>query len=151
MPGSRKEYANATEEGARFLFLTNPTEIVGNGNGDVIEVKCVRMELGAPDASGRRKPRAVPNSEFAIAADLVLVAYGFDPVLWPEGSKFAQLELDDWDGIKVDANQMTNLAGVFSGGDSVRGPSLVVHAVRDGRKAAAGIHRYLTAQVPAAR
>ena len=149
MPGSRKEYANATEEGARFLFLTNPTEIVGNGNGDVIEVKCTRMELGAPDASGRRKPRAVPNSEFAIAADLVLVAYGFDPIVFPEGSALAQIERDDWDGFKVDANQMTSLPGVFAGGDSVRGPSLVVHAVRDGRKAALGIHRHLTAPVAA--
>lgn len=144
MPGSRKEYANATEEGARFLFLTNPTEIVGNGNGDVVEVRCTRMELGAPDASGRRKPRAVPNSEFAIAADLVLVAYGFDPVPWPEGSDFNKLQLDEWDGLKVDANQMTNLPGIFAGGDSVRGPSLVVHAVRDGRKAAQGIHRWLS-------
>lgn len=150
MPGSRKEYANATEEGARFLFLTNPTEIVGNANGDVIEVRCTRMELGAPDASGRRKPRAVPNSEFAIAADIVLVAYGFDPVPWPEGSAFAQIEVDDWDGLKVDRNQMTSAAGVFAGGDSVRGPSLVVHAVRDGRKAAQGIHRWVTEQrVPA--
>ncbi|MBX3739093.1 MAG: NAD(P)-dependent oxidoreductase [Candidatus Didemnitutus sp.] len=144
MPGSRKEYANATEEGARFLFLTNPTEIVGNANGDLIEVRCTRMELGAPDASGRRKPRAVPNSEFAIAADIVLVAYGFDPVPWPEGSAFAQIEVDDWDGLKVDRNQMTSVAGVFAGGDSVRGPSLVVHAVRDGRKAAQGIHRWVT-------
>jgi glutamate synthase (NADPH/NADH) small chain len=144
MPGSKKEYANATEEGARFLFLTNPTEIVGNGNGDVVEVRCVRMELGAPDASGRRKPRAVPNSEFAIAADVILVAYGFDPIKFPEGSALAEIKRDEWDGFKVDANQMTSLAGVFAGGDSVRGPSLVVHAVRDGRKAAAGIHRYFS-------
>lgn len=150
MPGSRKEYANAVEEGARFLFLTNPTEIVGNANGDIVEVRCTRMELGAPDASGRRKPRPVPNSEFAVAADLVLVAYGFDPVPWPEGSAFAQIAVDDWDGLKVDANQMTSLPGVFAGGDSVRGPSLVVHAVRDGRRAAQGIHRWISEQrVPA--
>ncbi|MBA4136693.1 MAG: dihydropyrimidine dehydrogenase [Opitutus sp.] len=149
MPGSKKEYANATEEGARFLFLTNPTEIVGNGNGDVIEVRCTRMELGAPDASGRRKPRAVPNSEFALAADLILVAYGFDPIKFPEGSALAAIERDAWDGFKTDGNQMTSLPGVFAGGDSVRGPSLVVHAVRDGRKAALGIHRYLTAPVAA--
>lgn len=146
MPGSRKEYYNAVEEGARFLFLTNPTEIAGNANGDIVEVRCTRMELGAPDASGRRKPRAVPNSDFAIAADLVLVAYGFDPISWPEGSAFAKIAVDDWDGLKVDANQMTSVAGVFAGGDSVRGPSLVVHAVRDGRRAAAGIHRYLAEQ-----
>ncbi len=146
MPGSRKEYQNAIEEGARFTFLTNPTEIAGNGDNEVVEVRCVRMELGAPDASGRRKPRAVPKSEFAVAADVVLVAYGFDPVPFPEGSDFKKLELDDWDGLRVDAHQMTNLPGVFSGGDSVRGPSLVVHAVRDGRIAALGIHHYLAEQ-----
>jgi len=146
MPGSRKEYQNATEEGALFHFLTNPTAVVGNGDGDVIEVRCVRMALGAPDASGRRKPQAVPGSEFAIAADVVLVAYGFDPMPFPENSGFAALELDEWDGLRVDANQMTNVPGVFAGGDAVRGPSLVVHAVRDGRRAAAGMHRYLESQ-----
>lgn len=144
MPGSRKEYANATEEGARFLFLTNPTEIAGGPDGRVAEVRCTRMELGAPDASGRRKPRAVPSSDFAVAADVVLVAYGFDPVPFPAESEFAQIARDDWDGLKVDGLQMTSLPGVFAGGDSVRGPSLVVHAVRDGRKAATGIHLYLT-------
>lgn len=144
MPGSRKEYQNAIEEGARFNFLANPMEIAGNGDGFVVEVRCVRMELGAPDASGRRKPRAVPGSEFAVAADVVLVAYGFDPISFPAGSGFEELELDQWDGMRVDANQMTNLPGVFGGGDSVRGPSLVVHAVRDGRIAAAGIHHHLS-------
>jgi glutamate synthase (NADPH) small chain len=150
MPGSRKEFANATEEGARFEFLTNPTEVVGNEAGNVAAVRCVRMELGAPDASGRRKPRAVPGSESTVAADIVIVAYGFDPVPFPEGSDFNRLEFDDWDGVRVDANQMTNLPGVFSGGDSVRGPSLVVHAVRDGRRAARGIQHYLDEQSRAA-
>lgn len=145
MPGSRKEYLNATEEGARFLFLTNPAAITGDPDGHVSGVDCTRMELGAPDASGRRKPLPVPDSGFTIAADVVLVAYGFDPVVFPEGSALARIERDQWDGFKVDANQMTSLPGVFAGGDSVRGPSLVVHAVRDGRKAAAGIHRHLTA------
>ncbi len=143
MPGSRKEYANAIEEGARFSFLTNPTEVVGDAAGAVAGVKCVRMELGAPDASGRRKPRAVPGSETEVPADVVIVAYGFDQVPFPEGSDFNRLEFDEWDGIKVDASQMTSLPGVFSGGDSVRGPSLVVHAVRDGRRAARGIHHFL--------
>jgi len=80
MPGSRKEYANALEEGARFEFLTNPIELKAGANGAVVEVRCVRMELGAADASGRRKPRAVPGSEFSVPADVLLVAYGFDPV-----------------------------------------------------------------------
>ena len=146
MPGSRKEYANALEEGARFEFLTNPTEIVGDADGAVRAIRCVRMELGAPDASGRRKPRAVAGSEFEVAAEIVLVAYGFDPVPFPKASDFAVLQTDEWGGLKVDRHQMTSEAGVFAGGDDVRGPSLVVHAVRDARKAAQGIHRYLARQ-----
>jgi glutamate synthase (NADPH/NADH) small chain len=143
MPGSRKEYANALEEGARFEFLTNPLEIIASAKGTVSAVRCSRMELGAADASGRRKPRAVPGSEFVVDADLLLVAYGFDPVPFPPGSDFRILKTDDWGAVRVDQNQMTNLPGVFAGGDSVRGPSLVVHAVRDGRKAAKGMHCFL--------
>jgi glutamate synthase (NADPH/NADH) small chain len=104
------------------------------------------MELGAPDASGRRSPRAVPGSEFDMPADLVLVAYGFDPVSFPDDSEFAKVITDKWGSFKIDDRQMTNLPGVFAGGDSVRGPSLVVHAVRDARKAALGIHCYLDEQ-----
>jgi glutamate synthase (NADPH/NADH) small chain len=143
MPGSRREYLNALEEGAKFEFLVNPIEIKAGPDGAVSEVRCVRMELGAADASGRRKPSPVPGSEFSTAADLLLVAFGFDPVPFPAGSDFAAMQTDAWGGVKVDSNQMTSLPGVFSGGDSVRGPSLVVHAVRDARKAALGIHRYL--------
>lgn len=144
MPGSRKEYANALEEGARFMFLTNPLALEGNAQGEVAAVRCVKMELGEPDASGRRKPRAVKGSEFILPADLVLVAYGFDPVPFPPESDLAQIAVNDWGAIKVDDKQMTSVKGVFAGGDVVRGPSLVVHAVRDGRKAAEGIHRYLS-------
>ena len=143
MPGSRKEYANALEEGARFEFLTNPVAIHADAHGAVTGVRCVRMELGAPDASGRRKPRAVPHSEFDVPADVLLVAYGFDPMPFPPGSAFADIAADDWGGLRVDQNQMTSIPGVFAGGDSVRGPSLVVHAVRDARQAAQGIHRFL--------
>lgn len=146
MPGSRKEYYNALEEGAQFEFLTNPTAILGDGHGNVAAVRCVRMELGAPDASGRRKPRPIPGSEFTVPADFVIVAYGFDPVPFPAGSDFAEVAVNDWGGIVVDQNEMTSVPGVFAGGDSVRGPSLVVHAVRDGRKAAAGIDRFLAAR-----
>jgi glutamate synthase (NADPH/NADH) small chain len=146
MPGSRKEYANALEEGARFLFLTNPLALEGNANGEVVAVRCLRMELGEPDASGRRKPRAVKGSEFTLPADLILIAYGFDPVPFPPGSDLSRIAVNEWGGTKTNADQMTNVPGVFAGGDVVRGPSLVVHAVHDGRKAAAGIHRYLSAQ-----
>ena len=143
MPGSRKEFHNALEEGAQFEFLTNPIEIRAGADGAVAEVRCVRMELGAPDASGRQKPRPIPGSEFTTPADLLLVAYGFDPVPFPKDGDFAALRTEEWGGLTIDGNQMTSLPGVFAGGDSTRGPSLVVHAVRDGRKAAQGIHRYL--------
>jgi glutamate synthase (NADPH/NADH) small chain len=148
MPGSRKEYQSALEEGAQFNFLTNPVCILANGNGDVASVRAIHMELGAPDASGRRKPVAVPNSEFDQPADVVLIAYGFDPVPFPTGSDLAQIKVNSWGGVVVDDDQMTSVPGVFAGGDLVRGPSLVVHAVRDGRKAAKAMHAYLTGRTP---
>jgi len=138
MPGSRKEYANALEEGARFMFLTNPLSLEGTA------VHCVRMELGEPDASGRRKPRPVKGSEFTLPADLIFIAYGFDPVPFPPESDLSRIAVNEWGGTKTDANKMTSVPGVFAGGDVIRGPSLVVHAVLDGRKAAEGIHRYLS-------
>ena len=144
MPGSRREFKNAIEEGAKFDFLTNPVALIGNERGEVAEVKCVRMELGEPDAQGRRKPHAVPGSEFKVAADVVLVAYGFDPVPFPDDPEWLDIEVNEWGGVIVDDNQMTSVPKVFSGGDQVRGANLVVFAVRDGRRAAAGIHRYLS-------
>ena len=144
MPGSRKEYYNALEEGAEFQFLVNPLQLIANEARAVAAVRCVRMELGEPDASGRRKPRPVAGSEFTTPADLILVAYGFDPVPFPATSEFARIATTDWGSLIVDRDQMTSAPGVFSGGDAVRGPSLVVHAVRDARKAAQGIHRFLS-------
>jgi glutamate synthase (NADPH/NADH) small chain len=146
MPGSRKEYANAVEEGARFEFLSNPIEIVAGTAGEVKAVRCVRMELGAPDASGRRSPKPVAGSEFLVPSDLLIVAYGFDPTPLASGNDATPLATDRWGSLRVDENQMTSLPGVFAGGDSVRGPSLVVHAVRDARKAAQGIDRFLQAR-----
>ncbi len=143
MPGSRKEYFNALEEGATFQFLTAPVAVEGEG-GCVKQVRCVRMELGEPDANGRRRPRAVKGSEFIVPADVVLIAYGFDPVPFPPASDFARITVNDWGAFEVDENQMTSVPGVFSGGDAVRGPSLVAHAVRDGRKAATGIDAHLS-------
>jgi glutamate synthase (NADPH/NADH) small chain len=149
MPGSRKEYANAIEEGARFMFLTNPISLHGNEAGEVVAARCVRMELGEPDAKGRRKPQPIAGSEFDIPVDVVLVSYGFDPVPIFAAGNAEKIEVNSWGGVIVDANQMTSVSAVFSGGDSVRGPDLVVRAVRDSRKAAEGIHRYLQARVPA--
>ena len=148
MPGSRKEYLNAVEEGAQFLFLTNPVRLEGDAQGNVTRLHYVRMQLGAPDASGRRKPRAVPGSEAVMELDLVLVAYGFDPVPFKPGGECASIRVNDWGGIVVDENQMTSEAGVFAGGDSVRVGQLVFHAVRDGRKAAEGIAKWFEGWKP---
>jgi glutamate synthase (NADPH/NADH) small chain len=146
MPGSRREYANAVEEGARFMFLTNPIAFSDNGSGEVSEARCVRMELGEPNAKGRRKPRAISGSEFTIPVDVVLVAYGFDPVPIFAAGNSENIDVNTWGGVVVDTGQMTSVPGVFAGGDLVRGPDLVVRAVRDSRKAAAAIHSYLSSQ-----
>jgi glutamate synthase (NADPH/NADH) small chain len=147
MPGSRREYLNATEEGARFMFLTNAVSLSGNVAGEVREARCVRMELGEPDAKGRRKPRPIPDSEFSLQIDVVLIAYGFDPVPIFAAGNSDKIDVNKWSSVIVDENQMTSVPGVFAGGDLVRGPDLVVRAVRDSRKAAAGIHRYLSSHL----
>ena len=146
MPGSRREYANALEEGARFMFLTNPVALSGNEAGQVAEARCVRMELGEPDAKGRRKPRPIPDSEFTVPVDVILVAYGFDAVPIFAAGNSDKIQINEWGGVIVDRNQMTSVPGIFAGGDLVRGPDLVVRAVRDSRRAAAGIHHYLSAK-----
>ncbi len=142
MPGSRKEYYNAIEEGAEFAFLTNPVALEGQ-DGQVRGVRCIRMQLGRADAQGRRSPQPIPGSEFTVAADVVLVAYGFDPEPLPPTLGTRDIETDPWGAVKVDQNQMTTVRGVFAGGDLSRGASLVVHAIRDGRKAAESIHGFL--------
>jgi len=104
-------------------------------------VRCQRMVLGQPDDKGRRQPQPVPNSEFSVPADVVLVAFGFDP--FPPENDLSRLKVNSWGGVIVNSSQMTSVPRVFAGGDLVRGASLVVHAVRDGRQAAAGILRLL--------
>jgi glutamate synthase (NADPH/NADH) small chain len=146
MPGSRREYLNAVEEGAEFMFLTNAVSLSANAAGQVCEARCVRMELGEPDTKGRRKPRPIPASEFTLSIDVVLIAYGFDPVPIFAAGNSDKIDVNKWSGVIVDENQMTSVPGVFAGGDLVRGPDLVVRAVRDSRKAAAGIHTYLSSQ-----
>lgn len=148
MPGSRREYLNAVEEGARFMFLTNAVSLSGNDAGEVCEARCVQMELGEPDAKGRRKPRAILGSEFSVPVDVVLIAYGFDPVPIFAAGNSDKIDVTEWGGAVVDKNQMTSVPGVFAGGDLVRGSDLVVRAVRDSRKAAAGIHNYLSSHQP---
>ncbi len=143
MPGSRREVANAKEEGVNFLFNRQPVEIVGK---DKVEgVKVVSTRLGAPDAAGRRRPEVVEGSESIVPADRVLIAFGFRPSPADWFSEF-DIRLDD--GGRVVANQnahtfQTTNAKVFAGGDMVRGSDLVVTAVFEGRQAAEGILDYL--------
>ena len=144
MPGSRREYLNAIAEGAQFRFLTNPVALLGDNSGHVAQARCVRMELGEPDAKGRRKPQAIPGSEFEIPVDVVLIAFGFDQVPMFAAGNSDNIAVNKWGGVMVDENQMSSVPGVFAGGDLVRGADLVVRAVRDSRKAAAGIHKYLS-------
>ncbi|MDA1106797.1 MAG: FAD-dependent oxidoreductase [Proteobacteria bacterium] len=144
MPGSRREVANAKEEGVQFLWNRQPVEIVGNGKVEGVQV--VTTALGAPDARGRRTPQPVPGSEEIIPADRVIIAFGFRPSPAPWLADF-NIQLDTQGRVQAPAKgkfkyQTTN-PKIFSGGDMVRGSDLVVTAVFEGREAAQGILDYL--------
>ncbi|HEY1710054.1 MAG TPA: NAD(P)-dependent oxidoreductase [Rhizomicrobium sp.] len=147
MPGSLREVANAEEEGIKFEWLTLPKAFLG---GEAVEgVRISRMRLGLPDASGRKSPEKIEGADFTLRADLVIKALGFDPENLPALFGEPDLAVTRWGTIAVRGSK-TNLDGVFAGGDIVRGASLVVWAIRDGRDAAAAIHTYLAAKaVPA--
>ena len=142
MPGSAREVGNAEEEGVEFVWLTNPKKFIGDINVSGVEVD--KMKLGNPDSSGRKRPEILENSEYNINADIVIKSLGFDPENIPKLFNANELSVSRWGTIKIDLNSMqTNLDGVFAAGDIVRGASLVVWAIRDGRDAAIQIHRYL--------
>jgi len=143
MPCGRHEYENAVEEGARFIFQAAPLAVLGDGQRRVTGLRVVRTELGLTDSLGPRPFLVQSGSEFEVPADLIVLALGFDPLPCPHSGDFSDLAVNDWGGLVVDGNQMTSLPGVFAGGDIVRGPSLVLHAVRDARRAAAQIHAYV--------
>ena len=146
MPGSAREVSNAIEEGIDFLWLSNPKKFLGKENVEAVEV--TKMELGESDTSGRRKPVAIKNSEYKVDADIVIKALGFDPENLPKLFGSEDLSVSKWGTIKIDLKTMqTNLPGVFAAGDIVRGASLVVWAIRDGRDAATEIEKYLDSQV----
>ena len=152
MPGSMREVKNAIEEGVEFIWLSSPKAILTTGPapGRVKQVRAIKMRLGLPDSSGRQTPEEVPNSEFNLPADIVIKALGFDPEDLPGAFGVPELALTRWGTLKTDYRTlMTNLDGVFAAGDIVRGASLVVWAIRDGRDAAASIHKYLTAKASA--
>ena len=142
MPGSQREVENAIEEGVDFNWLTLPIQYQGNGKLD--QVKIAKMELGSPDESGRRKPEIKKDSEEILKADLVIEALGFEPEDLPIMFEEPSLNVTQWGTIKVDyKNLMTSLDGVFAAGDIVRGASLVVWGIKDGRDVANHIHNYL--------
>ena len=142
MPGSAREVGNAIEEGVEFIWLTSPKSFIGDKKVNAVEVN--KMKLGEPDSSGRRRPEIEVDSEYKIPADLVIKSLGFDPENIPKLFNAEELAISTWGTIKIDLKSMqTNLDGVFAAGDIVRGASLVVWAIRDGRDAAEQIEKYL--------
>ena len=142
MPGSAREVGNAIEEGVEFIWLSSPKKFLGKDKVQEVEVN--KMKLGEPDSSGRKKPIIDPGSEFKLPADLVIKSLGFDPENLPKLFNANDLGISKWGTIKIDLQSMqTNIDGVFAAGDIVRGASLVVWAIKDGRDAASQIEKYL--------
>jgi glutamate synthase (NADPH/NADH) small chain len=142
MPARKEEIHHAHEEGIHFLELTNPIEIISDGNGWVKGMKCIKMELGEPDASGRRSPVEIPSSEFELEVDEVVMALGTSPnPVIARGTEGLQTE--KWGGITADENGKTTRKGVYAGGDAVSGAATVILAMGMARKAAKEIDKYL--------
>ncbi len=151
MPGSQREVANAEEEGVEFVWLSAPASFAG-ADGQVATVRANRMRLGAPDASGRRAPEVDPGGAEDMPADLVIKALGFDAEELPHLWDAPELGVTRWGTVLVDSKTlMTSLDGVFAAGDIVRGASLVVWAIRDGRDVAATMHNHLKAKAREAK
>ncbi|WP_281854843.1 NAD(P)-dependent oxidoreductase [Acetobacter pasteurianus] len=148
MPGSAREVKNAEEEGVQFEWLAAPEAFLGEGH--VSGVRAVRMKLGLPDATGRQSVEPLEGSSFTLDADLVIKALGFDPEPLPQLWGQKDLAVSRWGTLKVGQKDfMTSLPGVFAAGDIVRGASLVVWAIRDGRDAAACMHQWIQENVTA--
>jgi glutamate synthase (NADPH/NADH) small chain len=140
--GREEERRHAREEGVAFMYLTVPTRFLGDESGQVTTAECVRMRLGAPDDSGRRRPEPVPGSEFSLPVDIVVLAIGYEPDDLLEKTT-PGLRTTNWKTVRVDDDYRTTRPGVFAGGDNVRGADLVVTAMADGRRAAEAIQNYL--------
>ncbi|MEE2995731.1 MAG: NAD(P)-dependent oxidoreductase [Pseudomonadota bacterium] len=142
MPGSRREVQCAEEEGVKFTWLAIPEAFLGNDN--VNAVRAQRIHLGIPDASGRQTPELISDSSFNVDTDLAIKALGFDPEDLPTLFNARELQVTKWGTIQINhKTMMTSLDGVFAAGDIVRGASLVVWGIRDGRAAAEGIHAHI--------
>ncbi len=146
MPGSQREVANAEEEGVKFEWLAAPEAILDTKAGKLKAVRSARMKLGLPDASGRQAPEKTDET-FDVKADLVIKALGFDPEDLPALFDEPALTVNRWGAVRIDfATMQTSLKGVFAAGDIVRGASLVVWAIKDGRDAAEAMHAHMKAQ-----
>ena len=142
MPGSAREVANAEEEGVEFVWLSSPKEFIGTNKVEGLMVD--KIKLGEPDDSGRRKPEIQNDSHFNIKADIVIKALGFDPENLPKLFGSEDLQVTKWGTLKTNFDTMeTNLPGVFAAGDIIRGASLVVWAIKDGRDVAVSIKNFL--------
>ncbi len=140
-PARAEEVHHAEQEGIDFNWLTSPIELLGDERKKVRAMRCIRMELGEPDSSGRRKPVPVPGSEFEIETDMVVFAIGTNanPIL----GQTSKLKLNKWGYIETDDSLATSIAGVYAGGDIVTGAATVIQAMGAGRKAARGMKAYL--------
>jgi len=148
MPARKEEIRHAEEEGIQFQFLTNPVEILGDEKGWVRGMKCIRMELGEPDESGRRRPVPLEGSEFEIGTDVVVVAVGTSahPLVLQTTKG---LKLNKWGYVDADMSTgRTSREGVFAGGDIVTGSATVILAMGAGKRAALSIDEYLRSRRP---
>jgi|TARA_B110000438_G_scaffold173078_1_gene165396 glutamate synthase (NADPH/NADH) small chain len=142
MPGSIREVNNAEEEGIEFIWLSNPKKFIGSTKISSLVVE--KMKLGKADSSGRKRPEPILNSSFELKVDMAIKALGFDPENIPKLFNEPSLAVTEWGTLKINMQSLeTNISGVFAAGDIVRGASLVVWAIRDGREAATSIQKYL--------
>ena len=141
MPARREEYHHALEEGVQFQFLTNPVRFIGDEEGNVTKMEVIKMKLGEPDASGRRRPIAIENSEYFIETDTIIVAVGTkaNPVLT---KSIPELDINKWGYIQTNDEGQTNIKNIFAGGDIVTGAATVISAMGAGKKAAKAIDEY---------
>jgi glutamate synthase (NADPH/NADH) small chain len=146
MPGSQREVQNAEEEGVDFQWLSAPQAFTGDGHVEAVMAQ--RIHLGQADETGRQVPQIIEDSTYKLEADLVIKALGFDPEDLPSLFGQEQLRVSKWGTVAIDwKSMMTDMPGVFAAGDIVRGASLVVWGVRDGRDAAERIHSYVQAEL----
>jgi glutamate synthase (NADPH/NADH) small chain len=142
MPARAEEIENAAEEGVVFELLTNPKRFVGNERGWVKAMECIRMRLGEPDESGRRRPVPIEGSDFIVDVDTVIIAIGRTPNPIIQQTTEG-LKVTKWGNIVVDENGKTSIDGVYAGGDIVTGEATVISAMGAGKRAARAIHEYL--------